>query len=442
MGSSPRDKHIFISYAHDDADQLASDIEHSLKEYGYDVFLDRESIQGGELWIKSIENAVMNSTHFIAILTPSSIGSIWCGREYQLAMQNNIKVIPLLAKDCIVPGFLSNLQFIDFRSASNSYQKSIEKLINAINYHQVSSSSPNPAWRNLPIKRFAVHRQTHTVACIAKSKSIAEAYLMLDDANYRFRHLLVTETGQIGEKLLGLVSLRQMLKAAARPNFDTRRSSVSDIMDKFTATNEPEPTFACLYEDDTVEMALRKLVQPLAKDKAVRHYFYMSAIPMLDKDEHAVGIVSFKDILRAMLEQKEIPIPKGTVGQFMRPYNQFSISTPDEMVADAKVGMRPIGQRDVPVVESYTNRRLLGLVPDHIFIVNYYTGKTVGEIMTVFADLKPQTEKTSISDMLKIYYDESKLYYSFVVTNSVHDAEYPKLAGMIGYREIFEAMLA
>ncbi len=439
-------KQIFISYAREDGSALAEKLAESLKGGEYEVFIDTRSIQGGDIWLRRIEKAILDSTHFIFVLTPKSVVSEWCEEEWHVARRNNIKIIPVLYRECEFPGFLGNRQYTDFRDEA-VFSHSLRTLFRAIETESAPElHSLDEKWRSLPVFRYAVHKdKSDEVYCVSPTTFLHDAHAIIANTipPYRFRHLLVTEDGQIGSRLLGILNLRQILKLENHPRRKTL--TVKDGMDVYDPTPKVDPTFVWLHEKATVQEALVAFSMKLTKAPAADHFFYMSSIPLVDSANNAVGIVSFKDILKAMTDLKDIPIPSGTVRQYMRPFAAISVSLSDDTASFAKVELRKTGQRDVPVINNMNERRLLGLVPDHVFVRHYFNDRDVkmGKIMTPISHLKLQMLDTNLSEMLKQYMpdDVSKIYYSFAVVSARDADDPPRLEGLIGYREIFKAVL-
>ncbi len=103
---------IFISYSSTNRD-FALQIEERLEQF-FNVWIDREGIEGGMQWEKAITEALKECTVFIVIVTPESNQSEWVARETILAEQLNKYRIPLfLAGE--LPLRLLNLHFVDFQ---------------------------------------------------------------------------------------------------------------------------------------------------------------------------------------------------------------------------------------------------------------------------------------------------------------------------------------
>ena len=63
---------LFLSYAHEDIG-MAKKVYYTLKRYGLDVWFDNESLLPGDKWKEKIEDAIENSTFFLALLSSHSM---------------------------------------------------------------------------------------------------------------------------------------------------------------------------------------------------------------------------------------------------------------------------------------------------------------------------------------------------------------------------------
>jgi len=121
---------VFISYSRNDIDfarLLATDLQRD----GYDVWWDISNLQGGDNWVRSIQEALDKSQYCLVVVTPDGLKSPWVEREYTYAINNNLKVIPIFLKTCRIPFAFSTTQYIDFRQ--NRYSVSILELFVALN---------------------------------------------------------------------------------------------------------------------------------------------------------------------------------------------------------------------------------------------------------------------------------------------------------------------
>ena len=100
---SDADKTVFISYRRSVSSYIARAVFMDLRAYGYDVFMDVESIDSGT-FDTIILNQIAARAHFVVILTPGSVERCtqpndWLRREIEYAMDLQRNIVPLLAND-------------------------------------------------------------------------------------------------------------------------------------------------------------------------------------------------------------------------------------------------------------------------------------------------------------------------------------------------------
>ncbi len=87
---------VFISYKRDDA-SLAGQLSEALQREGINVFRDQEALRGGQMWASVLENAVSRSRCLVLLMGAKTHESAWVKRELKYALDNNVRVIPVLA---------------------------------------------------------------------------------------------------------------------------------------------------------------------------------------------------------------------------------------------------------------------------------------------------------------------------------------------------------
>lgn len=123
---------VFISYSRQDTstvDQIVS----RLKADGFDVWIDRANIKGGDLWTVAIVEAIDTAESFVLMLSPSSTASDNVRKEVQLAQDAKRKLFPLLiAAVTLPPQFryqLAGIQLIDYAGdPETKYSELVEVL--------------------------------------------------------------------------------------------------------------------------------------------------------------------------------------------------------------------------------------------------------------------------------------------------------------------------
>jgi hypothetical protein len=114
---------IFISYAHRDSADLAQKLHTDLQRLGFDVWLDRPQLKGGDNWTKEIENALNRAEVLLALLSEGSYQSDICRAEQGIALDAGKRVIPLkVHRDSKAQLRLYGLPWIDFSDPANHDQ--------------------------------------------------------------------------------------------------------------------------------------------------------------------------------------------------------------------------------------------------------------------------------------------------------------------------------
>jgi WD40 repeat protein len=86
----------FISYGRADSKAFATKLHTRLVEAGLDIWFDQNDIPLGVDFQNQIDDGLEKSHNFLFIIAPHSINSIYCGKEINLAIQCNKRIIPLL----------------------------------------------------------------------------------------------------------------------------------------------------------------------------------------------------------------------------------------------------------------------------------------------------------------------------------------------------------
>jgi tetratricopeptide (TPR) repeat protein len=110
---------LFVSYAHLDS-EIVTSISNELREAGYDVWMDIQGIQGGDLWVEKITQAIIDCDVFLLFLSPRSIKSDHVRRELDLAFEEGKKILPLRLEKAEIPirwrYQLAGIQYIDHQT--------------------------------------------------------------------------------------------------------------------------------------------------------------------------------------------------------------------------------------------------------------------------------------------------------------------------------------
>jgi hypothetical protein len=109
---------VFLSYKSDDHVWVQG-LKRALQARGVRVWLDQDQIRPGDRFVGALERGLESSRSVALVATPASISSGWVEDEYARALTlsnlGQLQLIPLLLRDALLPGFLSNRQYVDFR---------------------------------------------------------------------------------------------------------------------------------------------------------------------------------------------------------------------------------------------------------------------------------------------------------------------------------------
>jgi hypothetical protein len=86
--------HVFISYSRDDL-SFANQLNAALDAYGFECFIDREGISGGEEWKRRLGNLISEADTVVFVLSPTSSRSEICAWEVEEAARLNKRILPV-----------------------------------------------------------------------------------------------------------------------------------------------------------------------------------------------------------------------------------------------------------------------------------------------------------------------------------------------------------
>lgn len=124
---------IFISYSSQDVDS-ALRLAEDLKRTGLEVWLDEWEIAVGDRITQKIQRGISGANYLAVWITETSLRSSWVETEWQTkyeseASSGEVAVLPLLAANCKLPGFLAGKRYADFRQ---DYAKGLADLLKVV----------------------------------------------------------------------------------------------------------------------------------------------------------------------------------------------------------------------------------------------------------------------------------------------------------------------
>jgi TIR domain len=147
----------FVSYSRVDS-EFAMQLAEHLKAAGANVWLDQLDIEPGTPWDSAIEEALLKSSHMLVVLSTVSVTSDNVRDEVSYALSQQMKVIPVLYRECKVPFRLARLQHIDFR---NDYDSAFKALLKTLRVEQqlVPSTAATPSFEDNAVLADAAQAQ-------------------------------------------------------------------------------------------------------------------------------------------------------------------------------------------------------------------------------------------------------------------------------------------
>lgn len=111
---------VFLSHHSGDKPWVVA-LKAALVDRGVKVWLDRDEIRPGDLFVDVLEQGIQASRSVAVIVSPDSLKSAWVKEEYQRALvlsassRPELRIIPCLLRNATLPGFLTTRQWVDFR---------------------------------------------------------------------------------------------------------------------------------------------------------------------------------------------------------------------------------------------------------------------------------------------------------------------------------------
>ncbi len=148
-----KSRHLFLSYRSNDADfalRLAAD----LKNAGVNLWMDRLDMRPGQDWLRTLQEAVDDSSAMLSILSPEYVESRYCQREMARADRMNRPIFPILLRSIDAkswPFEIERQQYIDFSSwrSDEIYAVQLRELIDILTQDFGQSNLPSPEMRYL-----------------------------------------------------------------------------------------------------------------------------------------------------------------------------------------------------------------------------------------------------------------------------------------------------
>ena len=138
-------KDIFISYSRSDSDRVY-EVVSALERDGFGVWIDREGIDGGSIFVERIVSALQGCEVVVFFSSAASNASPWTKQEISLAREINRTIIPVrLDMTPYLPTaafFLSGVHYIDMTDSAET-EKAIADLEKALRVYVGTTFEPD-----------------------------------------------------------------------------------------------------------------------------------------------------------------------------------------------------------------------------------------------------------------------------------------------------------
>jgi hypothetical protein len=109
---------IFVSYNRE-SEKIAETLVDDIQTLGHNAWFDEE-LSGGQTWWDQILATIRDCDVFVLALSPKSLSSTACTREYGYAAELGKPILPILVSEGVsvnlLPPVLSQIQFVDYRA--------------------------------------------------------------------------------------------------------------------------------------------------------------------------------------------------------------------------------------------------------------------------------------------------------------------------------------
>lgn len=126
---------VFISYSHSDK-EFVDKLAMNLVKSNIPIWLDRWELKVGDSITQKIQEVLSESDYLLMVFSKQSIESDWVKREMTAGLLREVEekraiILPVLLEDCILPLFVRDKFYADFRSNFTSGFWQIENTLAA-----------------------------------------------------------------------------------------------------------------------------------------------------------------------------------------------------------------------------------------------------------------------------------------------------------------------
>ena len=109
---------IFLSYGHDEYENIAQRLKRDLEQEGYDIWIDKDGIKGTAEWEAAIENGISTSDWLVLLMTEHSVRRPdgVCLDEVSYARFLGKNIAPIMIQEVKPPLCIARIQWIDMKN--------------------------------------------------------------------------------------------------------------------------------------------------------------------------------------------------------------------------------------------------------------------------------------------------------------------------------------
>lgn len=124
---------VFISYSHADG-LIVNKLAAHLVKNNASVWVDTWELNVGDSILNKVQDALLDSSALLVILSKASVESEWCKKELSAGLmreldEKRVVVLPVIVEDCEIPLFLREKMYADLRS---DFDMGLHNVLNAI----------------------------------------------------------------------------------------------------------------------------------------------------------------------------------------------------------------------------------------------------------------------------------------------------------------------
>ncbi len=132
---------VFISYSHQNT-EFAQKLITDLQQAGHAVWIDTTTLRGGDQWMRSIAEGIINSYAFILIATRQALESIYVRDEITWAKQRNKRIVTVLLEDVVNEvGFFPLVNYQGVKFYDVAYETALRALLAGIPASQITTEA-------------------------------------------------------------------------------------------------------------------------------------------------------------------------------------------------------------------------------------------------------------------------------------------------------------